>query len=173
MYSHNPRLIAVISYITWIGWIAAVVLHNKGDRYEENGFSVSGLWPVRGADLSGNDASMVLMLEAGGSRMLFTGDISEETEQLLSGALQCDILKAPHHGSSYSSSVSFLQKTQAETVLISYGRNNTYGHPGKDTLSRYRSAGMQILGTGAQGAVRLLLRDGRIVERECFGEGKQ
>ena len=35
MYSHNPRLIAVISYITWIGWIAAVVLHNKGDRYEE------------------------------------------------------------------------------------------------------------------------------------------
>ena len=34
MLQTNSRIIAVISYLTWIGWIAAVVLHNRGNGYE-------------------------------------------------------------------------------------------------------------------------------------------
>ena len=34
MLQTNSRMIAVISYLTWIGWIAAVVLHNRGNGYE-------------------------------------------------------------------------------------------------------------------------------------------
>ena len=34
MYQHNSRMIAVASYLTWVGWIVAVVLHNRGNGYE-------------------------------------------------------------------------------------------------------------------------------------------
>ncbi|MBQ5708599.1 MAG: hypothetical protein IIV62_01410, partial [Anaerotignum sp.] len=109
-----------------------------------------------------NDGSMVLKYSAGGTEVLFTGDITMEGEQLLvqQGAdLSADILKVSHHGSMYSSSAEFLEKVDAETAVISCGRDNIYGHPHKETLERLQ--GTNIYRTDEQGSVLVKLqRDG-------------
>ena len=32
MYNNNTRLFSIISYITWIGWIVALAMHDRNDR---------------------------------------------------------------------------------------------------------------------------------------------
>lgn len=94
-----------------------------------------------------NAASLVLgvLQKETGFRSLFTGDIGQTTENaLLSGRLQaCDYLKVPHHGSGTSSSQAFLDALICSDhpcfCVISVGRNNRYGHPHPETLSRLHS----------------------------------
>lgn len=45
-------------------------------------------------------------------------------------------LKVAHHGSKYSSGEDFLDALAPKIALISCGKNNSYGHPGKETLER-------------------------------------
>ena len=33
MYNNNSRTVAVISYITWVGWIIAFVIRDRSDRF--------------------------------------------------------------------------------------------------------------------------------------------
>ena len=33
MYNNNSRTVAVISYITWVGWIIAFVIRDRNDRF--------------------------------------------------------------------------------------------------------------------------------------------
>jgi len=33
MYNNNSRILAIVSYITWIGWIIAFVLRDKRDAF--------------------------------------------------------------------------------------------------------------------------------------------
>ena len=41
-----------------------------------------------------------------------------------------------HHGSKYSSCKEFLKYVNADIYTISAGKNNSYGHPHKETLER-------------------------------------
>ena len=49
-------------------------------------------------------------------------------------ARDIDILKVSHHGSRFSTSKKFVNKTSPKLSLISAGRNNSYGHPSKEVL---------------------------------------
>src|SRR5690606_22933068 len=59
--------------------------------------------PARGARFSGNDGSCVLPSEAGGERIMLSGDIEAPAEAVLLQArprdLAARVLVAPHHGS--------------------------------------------------------------------------
>ena len=102
-----------------------------------------------------NNSSIVIMLEYGSFKFLFTGDAGEEVEKKLlsSGAnLSCDVLKVGHHGSKYSSTSSFLSATGADYGVICVG-SNSYGHPTSDALSRLSSAGISIYRTDLNGNV--------------------
>ena len=123
------------------------------------------LYPMEGirfSDGDDNHGSMVLKYKNNDTEVLFTGDISLEDEKLLIGentSLSADILKVSHHGSMYSSSAEFLEKVDAETAVISCGRDNIYGHPHKETLERLQ--GTNIYRTDEQGSVLVKLqRDG-------------
>ena len=92
-----------------------------------------------------NNYSLVCMFEAGGTRVLMTGDAEAEIEEALlaSGAdLDCDILKLGHHGSSTSSTRAFLQAASPETAVISCAKENDYGHPHRETLEALAAAGI-------------------------------
>ncbi|MBR6322366.1 MAG: ComEC/Rec2 family competence protein [Lachnospiraceae bacterium] len=142
---------------------------SAGEAYAAGRMTLYCLWPEAGSDLRGNDVSLVLLLEMNGFRMLFTGDISAEVEaQLKLPEGGTDVLKAAHHGSDYSSSAKFLAALDPETVLVSYGRNNLYGHPGKNTIARFKAQGMEVYGTGVCGAVTLAVRKNRTTEISCF-----
>ena len=69
-----------------------------------------------------------------------TGDIGEIPEERLvvnnENIKNIDILKVPHHGSKFSSTIEFLQSVNPQIAVISVGENNRYGHPDLETLER-------------------------------------
>ena len=105
--------------------------------------------------LNSNDSSIVVMVEYGSFKFLFTGDISTTVEsQLVSSGqdLSCDVLKVAHHGSKYSSSAEFLSATGTKYGVICVG-TNSYGHPTSQALERLTSAGITQYTTQSNGDV--------------------
>ncbi len=105
-----------------------------------------------------NEDSMVLMLDYGQFRMLFTGDLEGEAERRLaaSGAdLHAAVLKVGHHGSAGASAQEFLTQVQPGISVISCGRENLYGHPARETVDRLTDAGSDLWVTAECGAVRI------------------
>ena len=110
-----------------------------------------------------NQDSMVLMVEYGGFQMLFTGDLEGEAEDRLTElaqknqiSLAADVLKAGHHGSKNASSALFLEKVMPKAAVISCGKDNSYGHPAKETLERLNESGASVLQTAENGAVQII-----------------
>ena len=64
-----------------------------------------------------------------------------------------DILIAGHHGSKYSTSQFLLDAVKPETVVISVGKNNFYGHPAPELLERLEQYHCGILRTDLDGTV--------------------
>ena len=114
-----------------------------------------------------NDFSAIIMLEYAGKRVLFTGDIENETgknsaENLFvnyyskdSGTVDCDVLKVAHHGSDSSSSSQFLSVVKPEYSVISCGLSNKHRHPLKSTLDNLITAHSKIYRTDLQGTIIL------------------
>ncbi len=92
--------------------------------------------------------------------MLFTGDMGEKGEmQLLeryrSQLSQINVLKTAHHGSKYSSCGAFLDVVSPSWAVISYGENNTYGHPHQEVMDRLEERRVRVFETAKSGAIRL------------------
>lgn len=120
-----------------------------------------------------NQDSLVLLLEYGSFRMLFTGDLEGEGEEKLTermGELDIDVLKVGHHGSRNGTSEEFLEKLSPEVAVISCGEKNRYGHPAPETVERLKEAGCVILSTTEAGAVEIS-SDGEEYCVDCFRVG--
>ena len=104
-----------------------------------------------------NEESLVFDLTIDDYKILFTGDIGEETELFLLDSDRLyrdyDVVKVAHHGSRFSSGKAFVEAVQAEDVVISCGQNNRFGHPHNSTLWRWRKS--RIWRTDIQGEVHL------------------
>jgi len=116
-----------------------------------------------------NDTSIVVKAVYGDTSFLFTGDMERTAELDLidSGVdLSADVLKVGHHGSSTSSSYVFLYEVMPEYAVISCGKNNSYGHPHEEVLSRFRDADTRLYRTDMQGTI-VCRSDGNTVEFTC------
>ena len=102
--------------------------------------------------------------------MLLTGALGEAGERRLlqGGNEDYDVLKVAHHGSDYSTTEEFLSAAKPEIALISAGRENSYGHPGKETLARLEDIGCRIYCTKETGAVTLKTDGKTIAKPEIF-----
>ena len=112
----------------------------------------------RGAFSNENSASMVLKYESDNVSVLFTGDIETEAEESLTPLgkpLKSDIIKVPHHGGRTSSSAGFIKAVNPQIAVISAGRNNSFNHPHKETIERYKAAGVNIYRTDIDGAITI------------------
>lgn len=131
-----------------------------GERWEWSGVSFRFLHPA-GTGLSGNDASCVLRVEAGGRSILLTGDIQSGTERRLARALgdeiASDILVAGHHGSATSTHPEFLDAVSPRLVLFASGYANQFGFPVPEVRERVALRGVPALDTGLVGAVEVRL----------------
>lgn len=105
-----------------------------------------------------NDASIVARLDYGESSFLFTGDAGIRTENFLilesQKFLDIDVLKAGHHGSRTSTSLTFAEITSPEFAVISAGKDNTYGHPHKEVLNILEKVGSEIKSTALSGTLK-------------------
>ena len=109
-----------------------------------------------------NDNSLVLNVIYKGVSILMTADIDSEGESHLAGDVSCDILKAAHHGSKYSSSDSFLDKANPAMAVISVGKNN-YGHPSDEVIGKFSERKIPYFRTDNSGAIGIEVgRNGKI-----------
>lgn len=93
-----------------------------------------------------NSCSIVIKMDFNGVSYLFTGDANENVEKSRDWP-EIDILKVGHHGSSTSTTQSFLDQIKPKAALISVGSGNSYGHPTKSALTRLTNIGAKIYRT--------------------------
>ncbi|MGX1983150.1 DNA internalization-related competence protein ComEC/Rec2 [Thermolongibacillus altinsuensis] len=132
----------------------------RGDRWKVNDAIFYVLSP-NGEEKGTNDGSIVLYVQMGGARWLFTGDLEEGGEQRITStfsALPVDILKVGHHGSRTSTSQPFLTHIHPTVALISVGRNNRYHHPHGDVIERLQQKRVTIFRTDEHGAIQIRYR---------------
>jgi competence protein ComEC len=115
---------------------------------------------------SDNDLSLVMEFRSADGKplALFTGDIGAEVEaDIISNRRleEVSILKVPHHGSRYSSSVELVRATRPEFAVVSVGENR-FGHPSKIVLLRFEKASVKVFRTDESGNVvfRVSSQDG-------------
>jgi len=112
-----------------------------------------------------NDASVVILVEVRGVRILLTGDIEPAAQTALArrlAGLTVDVLKVPHHGSRYQDR-EWLLSLQARVALVSVGADNDYGHPAPEALEPLSAAGARVLRTDRDGDLAVLERGGRLL----------
>ena len=124
---------------------------------EKTGVEFSGgaliVYPPMGADR--NDG-LAILASVGEYDMLVTGDCDMRSEQALLEQYslpQVELLVAGHHGAAESTSQALLRWVQPETVVISVGAENHYGHPDQETLARIEAAGAAVFRTDQDGTL--------------------
>ena len=129
------------------------------------------------ASLSGdaNEDSVVLLLEAGGKRFLFTGDCTGSNESLVGSICARGppiyLLKVAHHGSRYSTDSTFLSETRPKFAVICVGPNS-YGHPTPETVAALKSQGTRIYSTQKNGTTTLTVAPSGAVSWAFAGSAK-
>lgn len=125
----------------------------------EVGWQVLGpVGPTVPTEDGANDASLVLLAEVSGVRVLLTGDVEPPAQARLAAQWDVgdvDVVKVPHHGSGYQDT-DWLRSTGAEVALVSAGRDNDYGHPAPATLRLLEEAGTTVWRTDRDGDVALV-----------------
>lgn len=115
------------------------------------------------ASLGANNNSIVAELIYNDISLLLTGDIEVEAiNYMLPITTQANVLKFPHHGSSYSFNVEYLEKVNPEIVVIQVGANNSFGHPGKDVLEYFADEGVPVYRNDLHGAVTIYSKGQKI-----------
>jgi competence protein ComEC len=134
------------------------------------------LWPLPDSPTIGpgdgstaNAASVVLLVQVAGLRLLLTGDVEPEGQAVLARllpGLHVDVLKMPHHGSAHQDEPWLLSLDPA-VVLVSVGADNDYGHPADSALRPLAQAGAEVFRTDQDGDLAVVADDGgpRVVTR--------
>lgn len=112
-----------------------------------------------------NNYSIVIKMVYSETSFLFTGDaeaVSEE-EMLNKGYdLSADVLKVGHHGSATSTSTAFLNAVNPKYAVISLGKNNSYGFPHRETMSKLKNKSIMVYRTDESGTV-VAVSDGKTI----------
>ncbi len=127
-----------------------------GTTYKSSGLTITVLGPVGKYYVDLNNTSLVLMVEFGNRKFLFTGDMETLAENQLveKGVdLKADVLKVGHHGSYSSTGKVFLNRVAPEFGVISCGWENEYGHPHDAPLHRLEDKDVTLYRTDLMGDV--------------------
>lgn len=113
-----------------------------------------------------NDASIVMRVVYGETEFMLTGDASAWVEDRIvaryGSSIESDVLKAGHHGSKTSTGPMFLAAVDPGFVVVSAGKDNSYGHPHEDVVGRVRESGAVLVSTSEVGTITFL-SDGKTV----------
>lgn len=124
-----------------VGKFVKLYVINPGEKYQDE-----------------NDSSIVVKLVYKDFSMLLTGDISSNVEKNMSkDALVSDILKVPHHGSSYSLDLDFLDSVHPLAAVICVGKNN-FGHPSGSVIDAIEERKIELFRTDINGEIVITTR---------------
>ncbi|NBY20708.1 MBL fold metallo-hydrolase [bacterium] len=159
-YFQKPPRPRILQDIEQISKSRKIKINHLINPYQLQINGVSTLLTPLGIDAhSKNDRALLLGIEFSKCRALFTGDIEQggELEMVTRSSKKVHLLKVPHHGSLTSSTRQFLKAFSPRWAVVSVGFKNSYRHPRKEILHRYRLMGINLLRTDFHGAVRLTL----------------
>ena len=133
-----------------------IIPAQAGTTYSVGDIALSVLGPVsQNEDL--NNMSVVVKVEYKESSFLITGDCSfDEEDELMENdynALESDVIKIGHHGSSGSTSADWLEAVNPRFGVISLANGNSYGHPTKTVLDRLDDFDVDYYRTDVVGTV--------------------
>jgi competence protein ComEC len=134
-----------------------------GDRGTLGDASWRIAWPKPDAP-PGNDASVVLDLEASEYRAVFLGDLGEEAQARLLRSTdlgRADVVKVAHHGSA-DQSARIYEELGATVGLIGVGADNGYGHPTAHLLDLLAAARTTVVRTDRSGTCTLTADGDRV-----------
>lgn len=116
-----------------------------------------------------NEASIVLKVTYGDISFLLTGDagIEMEEQMIKTQDVRATILKAGHHGSNTSSSFEFIKTVKPEVTILSYGQDNSYGHPYDEVIENLQQVKSKIYSTAESGDI-VVETDG--IQYEVFAQ---
>lgn len=102
-----------------------------------------------------NDGSDFVKITNGKASVVFTGDASTRTEQMMLPLADwsAQILKLGHHGSHTATGDAWLDEVKPQWAVVSCGRSNSYGHPHRDVLDRLEKRGTKVARTDREGDV--------------------
>ena len=134
-----------------------VILPENGYSFKLGALTNTVIAPVNEYD-DPNEMSLVIKSVYGNTSVMLTGDAEVESEEDIlkkwsASALQSDILKVGHHGSSTSTTDAFLNAVNPKAAIISCGEGNTYGHPHEETVKKLENKGIKIYRTDKDGSI--------------------
>lgn len=141
-----------------------------GTTYELGGGYFTVLGPSRDHGDELNDWSVSIKLVFGETSFVMCGDAETggEADIIATGIdLRADVLKLGHHGSSTSTSDEFLEMVSPKAVVICCGKDNSYGHPHRETMEKI--AGLDVYRTDTMGTV-VAKSDGETITWNCQAE---
>lgn len=132
------------------------VYPSPGDSFTLGGADFTIISPTSYDYSNENNNSIGIRIVNGQDSFLFTGDAEAESEEdfcKLPLPLSSDVYTAGHHGSASSTTWSLLERVLPEYVVISCGRDNSYGHPHEETMEKLEAVGAKIFRTDTQGTI--------------------
>lgn len=105
-----------------------------------------------------NDNSVIGIIDVGGLRYLFLGDLLKQGEVHLVNEypnLKVDVIKLAHHGSKTSTSSNLISTIQPRFAIIS-AQKSVYGHPHDSTLKTLHSFQVIPLDTNTYGDIAFI-----------------
>ncbi len=159
-----------------------VRLLHEGEHLQNGKLMLTCIHPAKSyVNSDANAGSTVLYLNYENFSALFTGDLEGEGERLVTERLsdmrrtgrlsgQITLLKVAHHGSKNSTEASFLEVASPRIAFISAGRDNSYGHPHKETLARLADRECRIYQTPVGGAVTVRVKNGGVYVEEYLSK---
>ena len=144
---------SILKYADFQG--SPILIPEDGDQFSLGDAIVTILlcWPDAWTE---NDMSIILRIDYMDTSFLFTGDAEYMAEYMVIDGLlplEANVLKVGHHGSQTSSTLEFINAVNPTYAVISCGRNNSYGHPHKETLESLSNKDVTILRTDLQGTI--------------------
>lgn len=127
-----------------------------GDTMQLGEAMITFLAPEPGEQSNENDYSIAMKITYRDFSLVLSGDATASSEKKilkLGIDLKCDIYYVAHHGSASSSSEPFLNAMKPRVAIISVGKDNGYGHPTEECLSRLANLGAAVYRTDEQGTI--------------------
>jgi len=117
-------------------------------------FRIISPWQCDSENL--NNCSVGIILSHGTNDFCLTGDAEKgaEDDLLKHGVLKdVEVFMAAHHGGDTSNTEAFMAAVSPEYVVISCGRDNSYGHPKDSVLDRFYRYTEEVYRTDLDGTV--------------------
>ncbi len=137
------------------------VLGRSGQVYQYDAVKIFILSPTDPLPENANDCSIVSRLVYGSISVMFMGDAEAEAEKAIMGrhfSIKSTVLKVGHHGSSTSSSLTFLRAVDPKVAVISCAMKDSGNAPPAE--SKLMRRGTKVYSTEVDGTI-LIESDGK------------